>query len=91
MFCERGRHDCRWSNDSRPVEKKEFNCTPERQVIQHQHVVRHQHDIINEYDVVHQHEYNYYDVVKNRDVVTHNDCTTHRQNYCDEKPCGCDG
>ena len=96
MSCYRNRNNdnnsCQNSCGDR-VNKREFTCDTERQVIQHQHVVRHPHEIINEYDVIHEHEFNYYDVVNNREVVTRNDFTTHQTNYCGDDQgcnCGCD-
>ena len=71
------------------VDRQNYNCGVDRQVVRHQHIVKHQHDIINEYDVVHEHDYNYYDVVKTRDVVRHNDYTNHCPDYCCEEPQCC--
>ena len=71
------------------VDKKEYNCGADRQVIKHQHIVKYRHDIINEYDVIYEHEYNIYDVVKNSQVVKRNDYTSYKPKYCGEgKNCG---
>ena len=69
-------------NDSFYVNKREFDCGGDQEVIKHQHIVKHHHDVINEYDVIHEFDINHYDVVKERQVVRTHDHRHHKPEYC---------